>query len=54
MKVEDKLIKIRNELSQLSKSILEDFKSYSEPPVCEYLNSACSELDQAIMSCTKE
>ena len=41
-------------LTMLKKSILSDFRNYSEPKICVYIDNACAELDMAIMCCIKE
>ena len=51
---QDNLIKQRNALARLKNELMDDFRSYSEPPICQHLSNACSEIDEAIMCCTKE
>ncbi|MFW6129905.1 MAG: hypothetical protein ACOC56_01900 [Atribacterota bacterium] len=49
MTPKDKIIKLRNEVTEISNKLKEDFRNYDEPETVKHLNSACQSLDLAIL-----
>jgi len=46
--IKNELIKIRNALTEVKNSIMNDYRNYSEPPEATFIMNAISDLDTAI------
>ena len=48
------LEQVKTILTGLKNSYMNDFRNYSEPQICVYLDNAIAELNMAEMCCVKE
>jgi len=49
MTPKENLIKLRNEITEISNKLKEDFRNYDESETVKHLNNACQSLDLAIL-----